>query len=86
MEVMVITWVSIPEYDEYTRLYTNIHIALGSCMSFAVRVLFTQNTHVETTDAAAGKILYIFTHVSGAQAAKASEKPTAQRILFAHSF
>ena len=53
-------------------------------MSFAVSVLFTQNTQVETTDAAAGKMLKMFAQVSGAQTAKASEKTNAQRILLAH--
>ena len=62
----------------------NIQTALGSCMSFAVLVLFTQNTQVDTTDAAAGNMLNISTQVKGAQAAKATEKPTAQRILLAH--
>ena len=53
-------------------------------MSFAVSVLFTQNTQVETTDAAAGKMLKMFAQVSGAQTAKESEKTNAQRILLAH--
>ena len=59
-------------------------MALGSCISFAISVLFTQNTHVDTTDAAAGKMLKIPVHVSGAQAAKASEKINAHTVLLAH--
>jgi hypothetical protein len=55
-------------------------------MSFVTLVLFTQNDQVATTDAIAGKMLNIFTQVSGAQAANTSEKPIAQRTLLAHGF
>ena len=52
-------------------------------MIFATLVLLTQNTHVDITDAAAGNMLNIFTQVKGAQAAKATEKAIAHRILLA---
>lgn len=65
-------------------LYTHIQTALGSWISLAVFVSLIQNTQVDTTDAAAGKMLKISTQVRGAQAANAREKPTAHRMLLAH--